>query len=112
MMEGLRNFEDVDMSDYGIFVNADGDLVEQGEQELRESFYDEEIDEERRRMLTADTGITAGKNAWDTTTNPAKPKYLCLATDDLETQDEAGGSITKRDNTVTTSFNKERWYCW
>jgi len=32
--------DDVDLSDYGIFVNADGDLVEEGEQQLRESHYD------------------------------------------------------------------------
>ena len=27
-----------DLSDYGIFVNADGDLVEEGEQQLQESY--------------------------------------------------------------------------
>lgn len=36
--------EDTDLSEYGIFVNADGDYIEEEEEQLRESpdFYGEE----------------------------------------------------------------------
>jgi hypothetical protein len=50
----VKNFsEDGDMADYGIFVNADGDDIEEAEEQLRNSIdFDFDIDyEAERRML-------------------------------------------------------------
>ena len=44
----IKHFsEDTDLSDYGIYVNAEGDLIEEAEQQLRDSIdFDFDIDYE------------------------------------------------------------------
>ena len=43
--------EDTDLSDYGIFVNADGDLVEKGEQDLRHHSDYYGLDHDKRKRI-------------------------------------------------------------
>jgi hypothetical protein len=64
--------EDGDMSDYGIFVNADGDDIEEAEEQLRDSIdfdidFDYEAAEAERRMLQEEP--TRSVNALDATGN-------------------------------------------
>ena len=68
MMKAIS--DDADLSDYNIFVNADGDMVEEGEQLLLEStdFYGYDFDEDHRRMLEV-KGNERSSNSIDTAGN-------------------------------------------
>jgi len=89
------------MSDYGIFVNADGDDIEEAEEQLRDSIdfdidFDFEAAEAERRMLQEEP--TRSANALDAAGNSR-----CI-------KDKDRVESTKGD--TESKFDRTRWYCW